>query len=104
MKDYYCYSESSYKGDFPKYYKKFKYSEKDTGRISIAYYSFCFKQNMINVIGTIPGHSKNWVKERVGRMGNAMAMELCDANPGCIIVVENRSKDVMEIINIKDSK
>ncbi len=100
MKQYHTYSESSYKGDFPKFYKKFKYSNKNRGNIHITYYGFCHTKDMIGIIGERI-NSKNWVKERVSNTCGDVGEALCDKYPNCIIVVEERSKEVIELIKIK---
>jgi len=100
MKNYYMFGESTNKVYFPIYYKKFKFTVRNRGDIDVSYYSFCYKQNMIDIIGK-KIRSKNWVKERVTRMGNEEAIKLCNAYPNCIVVVENRSKRIIELIKIK---
>jgi hypothetical protein len=99
MKEYQFYSETSYKGDWPEFFKGYKYSEKDRGRIQIEYVSFCNKKDMIEIIGERI-HSKHWVKERVSSdMGNEKLCKICDENKGYIVVVMgNCGKDAGKII------
>src|SRR3989304_8274728 len=96
MKKYYGYSETSNK-TYWKYYKnKFKYPPIteliknpdlgiDKGRIDIRYCSFCYKSQMIKIIGK-KINSKNWVRERISETGNENDITLSNTYKNFIVV------------------
>jgi hypothetical protein len=107
---YYGYGETSRKIDWDYYKDKFKKPTLvelskdpyiDRGTITIRYTSFCSKQTMINIVGEKIG-SKNWVRQRICVTGNSEEIELCKKYSGHIVVYEYRTKEVIELIPLKN--